>query len=53
MYIDPNGTPLFLFSGEIIPTAEGLVEALGAKAADLMETTGQAETVLERLGMVY
>jgi len=53
MYIDPNGTPLFLFEGRVIPTAAGLIEALGSKAVELMEQTGQAETALERLGMVY
>ena len=53
MYIDPNGSPLFLFAGEILPTAEALVSAFGTEAEDLMEKTGAAETVLERLGKVY
>ena len=53
MYIDPNGSPLFLFGGEVVPTAEALVSALGPKAEELMEKTGQAETALERLGLVY
>jgi len=53
MYIDPNGSPLFLFGGEVVPTAEALVSALGSEAEGLMEQTGQAETVLERLGKVY
>ena len=53
MYIDPNGSPLFLLKGEVVATAEALVSALGRRAEDLMEQTGQAETVLERLGMVY
>jgi hypothetical protein len=53
MYIDPNGSPLFLFRGEIVATAEALVSALGRRAEELTEKIGQAETVLERLGMVY
>lgn len=53
MYIDPNGSPLFLFRGEVVATAEAMVSALGRRAEELMEQTGQAETVLERLGMVY
>ena len=53
MYIDPNGSPLYLFGGEVVTTAEARVSALGRRAEDLMEQTGQAETVLERLGMVY
>jgi len=53
MYIDPNGSPLFLFRGEVVATAETLVSALGRRAQELMEKVGQAETVLERLGMVY
>jgi len=53
MYIDPNGTPLFLFAGEIVPTAEALVAALGREAGELMEKIGEPEAVLERLGKVY
>jgi len=53
MYIDPNGSPLFLFAGEVVATADALVSALGSEAEELMEKIGQAETVLERLGKVY
>jgi hypothetical protein len=53
MYIDPNGSPLFLYGGKVVPTAKDLVSALGRRAEELMEQTGQAEVVLERLGMVF
>lgn len=53
MYIDPNGTPLFLLDGRILGSAEELVEGLGDEATDLLSRTGSAEAALERLGRVY
>jgi hypothetical protein len=49
MYIDPNGSPLYLADGEIVTSAE----ALGPEAQEALEKTGDAETALERLGKVY
>lgn len=53
MYIDPNGTPLYLVGGEVVPTAEALIEGLGPEAHDMLEKTGDAATALERLGRVF
>jgi hypothetical protein len=53
MYIDPNGTPLYLLGGRILGSAEELVEGLGDEATDLLSRTGSAEAALERLGRVY
>ena len=53
MYIDPNGTPLFLVGGRVATSAREVVEGLGAQALEMLETTGDAETALERLGRVF
>lgn len=53
MYIDPNGSPLYIANGEILKSAEEVVRALGDKAQELLETTGDAETTLERIGRVF
>lgn len=53
MYIDPNGSPLYLAGGEILSSAEAVIEALGSQAQVMLEQTGDAETALERLRKVY
>ena len=53
MYIDPNGTPLFLVDGRVATTAKEVIEGLGSEALEMLEKTGDAETALERLGKVY
>jgi len=53
MYIDPNGTPLFLVGGSVKTTAGEVVEGLGPEAHAVLEKVGDAETVLERLGRVF
>ena len=53
MYIDPNGSPLYLVDGEIVKSAEAVIDALGAEPQRMLAETGNAETVLERLRMVY
>jgi hypothetical protein len=53
MYIDPNGSPLFLADGKVLQTADAVIEALGQEARDMLEKTGDAETALERLNRVY
>jgi len=53
MYIDPNGSPLYLAGGEILTSAEAMIEALGQEAQDALQKTGDPQTVLERLGKVY
>jgi len=53
MYIDPNGSPLFLVGGEILTSAEAVIEALGPEAQEMLEETGNAENALERLRKVF
>jgi hypothetical protein len=53
MYIDPNGSPLFLFNGAVVPSAEELIECLGGRAKEMLAATGDAETTLTRLGRVF
>ena len=53
MYIDPNGSPLYLADGEIQTSAEAVINALGSEAQEMLHATGDAETALERLGKVY
>ena len=53
MYIDPNGSPLYLADGEILRSAEAVINALGPEAQEVFQKTGDAETALERLGKVY
>lgn len=53
MYIDPNGSPLYLVGGEVLQSADAVIEALGQEAKDMLEQTGDAETALERLNKVY
>ena len=53
MYIDPNGSASYLVGGEFAASAKEVVEALGDAARNLLDQTGNAETVLERLGRVF
>ena len=53
MYIDPNGSPLFLVGGTIVASAEAVVETLGQEAQDLLADVGEGIVVLERLGKVF
>ena len=53
MYIDPNGSPLFLVAGTVVTSAEAVVESLGQEARDLLADDGEGTAVLERLGKVF
>jgi hypothetical protein len=53
MYIDPNGSPLFLVGGEVLTSAEAVIEALGPEAQEMLEETGNAEAALQRLRKVF
>ena len=53
LYLDPNGTPLYLVGGEPVATAEDVITALGEDASALLEKTGDPHAVLQRIGRVY
>jgi hypothetical protein len=53
MYIDPNGSPLYLVDGRVVQSADEVLAALGEDAAAMKEKAGDATTALERLGRVF
>lgn len=53
LYLDPSGSPLYLFNREAVDSAEDLIRAFGQDAEKLFEETGDAHRTLERLGKVY
>ncbi|MCP4898651.1 MAG: hypothetical protein GY906_16890 [bacterium] len=53
LYLDPSGSPIYLFNREGLDSAEDLVRALGPDAEKLFEELGDAHAVLERMGKVY
>ena len=53
LYLDPNGSPLYLVGGEPVASAEDVIRTLGEDAASMLEKTGDAHTVLQRFGRVF
>jgi hypothetical protein len=53
VYLDPNGSPLYLVNGAIVSSAEDVINALGKRAQALLEQIGDAHTVLERMGRAF
>jgi hypothetical protein len=53
MYIDPNGSPLYLAGGKVVPSGMAVIEALGAEAQATLESTGDVEATLQRLGRIF
>ena len=53
LYLDPNGSPLYVVDGAMVHTAKEVVDALGEPARELLGKLGDPHTVLERLGRAY
>ncbi len=53
VYIDPNGSPLYMVGGAVVRTAKEVVAASGDKARAMLDEIGDAHTVLERIGRAY
>jgi hypothetical protein len=53
MYLDPNGSPLYLAGGDIVSGPDEVIEAIGHEAKSLLSTLGDPITVLERLGRTF
>jgi hypothetical protein len=53
LYLDPNGSPLYLVGGEVVKTPEEVVAALGDEARQMMEKIGDAVTVIERMRRAF
>lgn len=53
IYLDPNGSPLYLVRGTIVSGPEEVIDALGDRARELLEKIGDADVVLERMGRAF
>ena len=53
VYIDPNGSPLYVAGGRIVAGPQQVLEALGAKALATAERLGDPDRALEALGRVF
>ena len=53
LYLDPNGSPLYLVNGAVVRTAEEVITALGDDAKELLDKIGDAHTTLQRLGRAF
>jgi len=53
LYLDPNGSPLYIAKGVVAAKPEEVIRGLGEKAITMFEETGDGHLVLERLGRVF
>ena len=53
LYLDPNGSPMYIVGGAVVKTADEVVKALGDEAVAMLEKTGDAHTVLQRFGRAF
>ena len=53
LYLDPNGSPMYMVDGKVVQTAEEVVAALGDDAKAMLDKIGDAHTVLERIGKAF
>lgn len=53
VYIDPNGSPLYVAGGRIMAGPQQVLEALGAEALATAERVGDPDRALEALGRVF
>lgn len=53
LYLDPQGNALYLVDGSVVKTAEEVVAALGDEAKTMLDTIGDAHTVLQRMGRAF
>jgi hypothetical protein len=53
LYLDPNGSPLYVVGCHSVGNAKDVIRALGSQAEDLLERIKDPVVVLERLGRVF
>lgn len=53
VYIDPNGSPLYVAGGRIVTGPQQVLEALGPEALTAAERLGDPDRALEALGRAY
>jgi hypothetical protein len=53
LYLDPNGSPMYLVGGQSVAGPLNVIRALGDEARSLLEAVGDPDIVLDRLGRVF
>jgi hypothetical protein len=53
MYLDPNGSPLYVVNRECVAGPRELIAGLGEEAISLLEQGGDPISVIERLGRAF
>jgi len=53
LYLDPNGSPMYLAGGRSVKGPMDVIRALGDEARSLLETVGDPDIVLDRLGRAF
>ena len=53
LYLDPNGSPMYLVAGQPVKGPLDVIRALGGEAGSLLEKLKDPDAVLERLGRVF
>lgn len=53
LYLDNQGRSIYLVAGQTVKGAKEVLAALGPRAKEMLEKTGDADTALERIGRVY
>lgn len=53
VYVDPNGSPMYLVGGAVVRDARTVIAALGDEAEAMLARVGDPNMVLERLGRAF
>jgi len=53
LYLDPNGSPLYIAHGDAVTKAVEVVRAIGGRATEMLDEIKDPTTVLERIGRVF
>jgi hypothetical protein len=53
LYLDDQGRGIYVLGGVEVASADEILATRGQQAQELMKKYGDADTVLERLGLVY
>ena len=53
LYLDPNGSPMYVAAGQPVKGPLDVIHALGGEAGALLEKIKDPDVVLERLGRVF
>ena len=53
LYVSENGYPIYVVNGREVPNGRTVIKAIGKEAEEMLQTMGDAEAVLQRLGYAY